>query len=424
SVTTDFENEDIVSTSNKLATLSGGNYDPDIGDSIRLHRKDDTGRESHKVKIVQEIDGQRWIDIPEGFSTGDPVYLLQTKSMSKRYKRVLPDNLSVFRRQPGAQELPILDLTPVEKDELSYFPEGMYVQVSTVRDMFAVQSESPIRVILELNSETKSELLNKKTVLPFSKKQLIISLDPFLPNSIEEDLALTVDLLVEDGFKTWIVNNPGHIAMLKNKKVNVIAGPYLYTFNRWAVSWLENQDIGAFVMPFENSRRNLEATFDSSVRSRVLVPVFAYPALFRMRFKLPESYDFTFFSDKEGMTFKALSTPDGSFVMPDNPFSIVDKVQFLKSSGFKRYLIDLSKNHVQKKQFKQIVSALVKGQVLPETNRFNWKDGFYSPEKMEEYRAANERAKLNGNSRKKDSKKSYRSNENIKTAGKNRKPRR
>ncbi len=374
-----------------MATLVGGTYDPDAGDSIRLHKKDDTGRESHKVKIVEEHDGRRWIDIPSAFTAGDSVYLLQTKSMSKRYKHVLPDNLKPYRRQPGAQELPILDLTPIAKNELTYFPAGVYVQVSTVSDMFTVQSESPVRVILELNSETKYDLLEKKVVLPFPKKQVIISLDPFCPGAIEDDLDATVDLLVEQGFKTWVVNNPAHIVMLKSKGANIIAGPYLYTFNRWAVSWLENQNIGAFVMPYENSRRNLESTFEVSVRSRVLVPVFAYPALFRMRFQLPKSYDFTFFNDKEGMTFKALSTVDGSFVMPDNPFSIVDKIHFLKSAGFSRYLIDLSKTHVQKKTYKQIVSAMINGQVLPDTSRFNWKDGFYSPEKMEEYRSANER---------------------------------
>lgn len=375
-----------------MATLKGGSYDPDSGDSIRLHRKDDTGRSSHKVKIVEREGSQQWIDIPEGFTTGDSVYLLQTKSMSKRYKHVLPDNLSPFRRQPGNQELPILDLTPVARGELSYFPEGLYVQVSTVRDLFAIQGESPVRVILELNSETRRDLLEKKVVLPFSKKQVFISLDPFCAASQEEDLQLTLDTLVEMGYKGWIVNNLAHISMLKGKGANLVAGPYLYTFNRWAASWLENQNIGAFVSPLENSRKNLEATFESHLRSRVLITIFAYPALFRMRFKLPDSYDFTFFSDKEGMTFKALSTPDGSFVMPENPFSIVDKVQLLKSAGFNRYLIDMSKTHVQKKHFKQIVAAMVKKQVLPETSNFNWKDGFYSQEKLDEYKAATLRA--------------------------------
>jgi putative protease len=35
---------------------------------------------------------------------------------------------------------------------------------------------------------------------------------------------------------------------------------------------------------------------------------------------------------------------------------------------------------------------MAKGQPLPDISRFNWKDGFYSPQKMEEYKAANERA--------------------------------
>ena len=74
-----------------------------------------------------------------------------------------------------------------------------------------------------------------------------------------------------------------------------------------------------------------------------VVPIFAYPALFRMRFKLPASYDFTFFSDKEGGVFKALSTEDGSFVTPEKPFSILDKSTFLKNAGFTHFLIDFSK---------------------------------------------------------------------------------
>ena len=35
--------------------------------------------------------------------------------------------------------------------------------------------------------------------------------------------------------------------------------------------------------------------------------------------------------------------------------------------------------------------ALFRGEVLPDSDRFNWKDGFYSPEKIEAYKAAAER---------------------------------
>lgn len=376
----------------QMAYLKGGSYDPDPGDSIRLHKKDDTGRESHKIRSVEIADDEkRWIDIPSGFSVGDSVYLLQIKSSSKRYAHILPNDIGKYRKQPKDEILPILDVTPVKEKELSYFPEGIYVQISTIADMFAIQGLNPIRVIIEYNSETSYDLLHHKTVLPFSKKQIYISLDPFCSAAQEDSLKAELDILIADGFSNFVVNNIAHIQMLKGSKVNVIAGPYLYTFNRWAVSWLENQNIGAFIMPYENSRRNLEATYDQNVRARVLVPIFAYPALFRMRFKLPSDYDFTYFEDKEESVFKVNSTNDGSFVMSEEPFSITDKVNFITESGFKRLLIDFSKTKVTRNQIKAISSSMIKGQPLSEVSRFNWKDGFYSPQQIEEYKAANQR---------------------------------
>lgn len=384
---------DPASTRIVLANLTGGSYDPDPGDSIRLHTKTDTGRASHKVRSVEiDDDGKRWIDIPAGFKPGDSVYLLQIKSMSKRYPRVLPGDLSRFRRQPLDEELPILDLTPVENKELAYFPEGIYVQVSTIPDVFQAQALHPVRLILEYTNDTKDDLLKSKTVLPISKKATFISLDPYCPAAIEEQLENELNQLIELGYNNFVVNNIAHIQMLKGKKVKMVAGPYLYTFNRWAVSWFENQNIGAFVMPYENSRRNLEATFDENVRDRVLVPVFAYPSLFRMRFQLPEEYGFTFFSDKEGTEFKVASSKDGSFVLPELPFSLLDKTEFLSQAGFKRMLIDFSKISITKGQLKNIMNSLYKKQILPEVSRFNWKDGFYNPQQIEEYKASNERA--------------------------------
>ena len=97
-----------------------------------------------------------------------------------------------------------------------------------------------------------------------------------------------------------------------------------------------------------------------------------------MRFKLPEAYDFSWFADKEGMMFRALSTPDGSFVMPEQPFSIIDRMHHLRKLGFSRFLIDMSKTAVRRADIKVLMRALYKGEALSDTSRFNWKDGFYS----------------------------------------------
>ena len=74
--------------------------------------------------------------------------------------------------------------------------------------MYAVQSEQPIRVILELNSETKTALIEKRENLPLSKKQIFISLDPYCPQAQEADLQDTLTYLIADGFKNFVVNNP------------------------------------------------------------------------------------------------------------------------------------------------------------------------------------------------------------------------
>ena len=150
----------------QLALLKGGSYNPDPGDSIRIHKRNDAGRESHKVRYTEfDSQGRLWIDVPQGFGEGDEVYLLQTKSMSKRYPRVLPNDLAPFNHQPRDELLPVMDLTPVQKRELEYFPEGLYVQVSSVPDVFSAQALNPVRLILELNSESLYDLLKKKTVL-------------------------------------------------------------------------------------------------------------------------------------------------------------------------------------------------------------------------------------------------------------------
>ncbi|MGL4981978.1 MAG: peptidase U32 family protein, partial [Treponemataceae bacterium] len=192
----------------KYALLQDGNYTPDVGDSIRLHKKDDSGRESHKVRSILTDAKHQWIDIPPHFSQGDSVYLLQTKTMSKRYPRVLPKDLRDYRNQPRDEQLPLMELTSTEKKGLDFLPEGIYVQVSTVKDLYAVQSENPVRVILELTAESKKALLEKTEVVPFSKKQIFISLDPFCPQDLEDELESLIEFLVADGFKQWVVNNP------------------------------------------------------------------------------------------------------------------------------------------------------------------------------------------------------------------------
>lgn len=403
--------------------LKGGSYTPDFGDSIRLHTKDDRGRESWKIQDIkiEKSSSQKagsaekvWVQVPADFGIGDSVYLLQTKSMSKRYTPVLPKTLSSFRKRPEDDKLPELKLYPegnpagninenvkagaknkqddkrakkiLSKSNIDIFPDGFYVQVSSVNSLHTILSDKPVRVIINLNEDTREALAGtgkSGKALPFSKREIFISLDPFIGQAESDELELYLMSLIEKGYTQFVVNNPAHITMLKNKNLNLVAGPYLYGFNRWAVKWLQENNILKFISPIENSQKNLEEVYAPGMRKQVLIPVFAYPALFRMRFTLPKTYDFLYFSDKQGEAFKTFSTPSASFVLPEKPFSITDRIGALEKKGFDKFLLDFSHTEIERSEYRHIVNSCRKGIFLEDTSRFNWKEGFYDPVKIE-----------------------------------------
>ena len=136
--------------------------------------------------------------------------------------------------------------------------------------------------------------------------------------------------------------------------------------------------VAAFVTPLENNRQNLERTVSPGRRSLAMITLFARPALFRIRASLKRQYNFGVFEDGRGEQFRLLSEDGGSRVIPEKPFSIVDKRPFLEEAGFRRFIIDLSGAPVKKKDYKVLMAALDNAMTLPNITRFNWKDGFYS----------------------------------------------
>ncbi|MDR1178791.1 MAG: U32 family peptidase [Spirochaetaceae bacterium] len=354
----------------------------EAGDTIRLHRADDSGRASHRVSYSGEDEsGGYWVSVPEGFGAGDSVYLIQIKAGSRRYAQVLPRDLAPFRRQPGRDRAPPCDIRPVGRK--GPFPEGLYTAVDAVEDLFVLQSRRPVRAVLDYNQKTVSALLKKAGPstggpLPFNPGEIIIDLDPYFPQGMDGDYARNLPLLVEAGYRSFIVNNPGHPAFFKGLDVTLIAGPYLYTFNRWAERFLSGLGFDYFVSPLENNRQNLEKTVAANRRHLLFVPVFAYPALFRIRSDLGSFYTFHNFEDNKGDGFELVNRREGSIVVPEQPFSLVDKVPFLAASGFKRFILDFRGRHLRKKDYKEIMDALMNQRPLPNASRFNWKDGFYS----------------------------------------------
>jgi len=370
-------------------------------DSVRVHHSDDSGRISQKLTFAEKSGAGYWISSPEG-KLGDHVYLIQTKEMRKRYAPVITHTPS--GKGPGREKAPFPKITLVKKEKPSgnhkkedIFPEGLYVTVSRPDDLYILQSSRPERVILPLSRKNARLLLAEKKPLPFKPQEIILSLDPWFPQTAaklpaqniaayeNEAVSDEIKKLSEKGYNQYILNNPGHFSMFRElEKARLIAGPWLYMFNSWSLSFAASLGAEGFVSPLENNRQNLERTIgnENKLRKKFFLTVFAWPALFNIRADLTPILGFNSFADNTDEIFTLDAGNEGSRVYPKKYFSIIDKIPFLKEAGFGRFIIDLSGPVLKKSNYKDLMRAVNENaggnlQPLPQSSRFNWKDGFY-----------------------------------------------
>ena len=384
-------------------------------DSVRIHLSGDKGRVSHKLTFAK-TDGRGgcWISIPESSgSQGDSVYLIQTKAMSKRYAPVITGNFT--SKGPGRDKAPVVQIQIVKQKDgkkKEPFPEGLYIAVSRPEDLYIIQSCRPQKAVLSLSSKNAKYLLkgngNTAGILPFKPSEIILRLDPWFPQEIadgrneaggRQTMAKIIEQLIEKGYLHYMINNLGHFSLFKGirstdyGRVKLIAGPWLYMFNSWSLSFISSLGVDSFVSPLENNRQNFERTCirsrgsenrggrkrqgPSALQSKFFITVFSYPPLFNIKADIGSVPGLNTFADNMKETFTLDAGEEGSRVYPNKHFSIIDKIPFLKEAGFRRFIIDLCGAPVKKANYRDLMQSVNENAPLPHSSRFNWKDGFY-----------------------------------------------
>jgi len=346
--------------------------------------------------------------------------ILRGDSKYKRYTHIIEKTPG--GKGPGRDKSPPLPKLPetAASGKQPTFPEGLYVAVSHPEDLYIVQSSRPQRVILVLSRKNAKYLLAEgKPPLPFKPAEIILSLDPWFPQEDagyetgnEVSRTKEIEQLIEKGYLQYMLNNPGHFSLFKtHDKVKLIAGPWLYMFNSWALSFCASLGFDGFVSPLENNRQNLERTcilqrsFQRSeasgrkkrnsinaLHSRFFVTVFSWPPLFTIKpdpglnvnllsdnLLSDNLLSDNLLSDNRGETFSIITDTEGTCVYPKKYFSIIDKIPFLKESGYRRFIIDLCGTVIKKTDYRDLMRAVKENvRPLPNSSRFNWKDGFYN----------------------------------------------
>jgi len=352
-------------------------------DSVRIHRKDDSGRITTKILAIRyEVNGMLLL-LDGDWRQNDELYLIQTASMTRSHKPVLPKNLNRFHKFPSNHTAPRPAISRLDgrKLEISFEP-GNYILVGKVAHLHAALTFRPKKAMILFNKLNAETMRLEEKSLPFKRDRLILWLDPYLAESDSTWLSAELDYWLEKGVSLVILNNQAHFSMLRGKKVISIAGPWLYTFNKWALAYYIEQGVQAFIPPYEISRQDLYRLTEYLPAQFFAPIVFAYPDLFRIRADLSRKYDNAKFMDREDNSFRLIGKRDYSVVVPDRPFSLTDLVPNLKKQGFRRFIVDLSNAEPSKGLYRDIARAMEQGSPLPNTTRFNWKDGFWSEERM------------------------------------------
>lgn len=347
------------------------------GDSLRIHKHDDSGRVTAKVRGVKTLPEGFFVRADAEYGPQDEVYLVQTRSLARRYKPVLPPNLSRYHAFPSWDAAPIPAVPEQAKTRTPAWPDGTYAMVSRVQDLHVLQADRPRKAIIRLTRKNAELMRRHEKELPFKGDELAIWLEPFFPQADAVWLADEIDYWAGKGQRHFIANNLGHLGILRGKNLPVAAGPWLYTFNAWAAAFLLDNGASSVVPPLEISKQDW-AKVAETVQPSVFFPtVFAYPPLFTIRADLGQTHGFHFFRDRDGDDYELVTDQSGSTVIPVKPFSLVDRMPYFRKEGVGRFILDFSFIDLKKQVYKRVMAAARDGLVLPETSRFNWKDGFW-----------------------------------------------
>lgn len=347
------------------------------GDSLRFQSNDDKARTVCKVLKIND-NKSIFVKFNDTFSPdkGNEIFITSKADFSGRYHRIIPSNLEKYKKHPA-----ITMLKPLEKRVIrmrSKLPDGIYVKVNKTNDLHVIQSERPVKVIFHLNSFNIDELFSNLPKTQFNSKDVIIYLEPYFDMNAQEFLKSNIAKLINKGFETFIFNNIGQLNILKKHDIDLITGPFVYTFNTYSVDFMNDFNIKTIASPIEINKRNAYLLKESAKSADFMITVFAFPELFQIIPSLETVREQKIIVDSQNdYSFFINSARDKISVLPEIPFSITDKIDDLKGKGFKKFIVDLAYSKVTKSVYKKIIKAVNNSEHMERTSRFNWKDGFY-----------------------------------------------
>jgi putative protease len=344
------------------------------GDFIRFQGEDDTDAHVVSIKHVEEIsedqaaavllsDNDKIVMIPPvsfPVSSGSLVYKInQTAGKQWQLKPV-----TTHLPKPDTNRVHQIAADIGNKLKPAILPSrvSLFFRISDPAWLPIIATAAPKAVLYPVYSD-----LNHKT-----KLRLIPELPYFTPEAELITLSRRLKSLIEGGCHSFAISRLSQRNLFKDtKSIQLFSNEQVYALNDAAVLYLQSQAIKNWILPLENDFPNLV----SSKNRDGIVPLYFYPNLFFSRQPANVYDDHSLIHGKDRL--KYVQDKGMVKVVPSKPICNFSFYTRLWSKGYSRFLIDLSYDDPDQGFMDNLLSHLDESKNLPDTTRFNMKQGLW-----------------------------------------------
>lgn len=327
------------------------NIDSDNQDVIKINSLKEIGE---FVKIESEIP----------VKVGSKVFLASQniKAFPNRYPNVEPLKVPPLPIEKSKRILQSLIPWQEKLQETEF-----WVRISKSAWLDNIYIKDYQKVILDFDKKEIAEFTIKIGTLKAFAQRFWIELPAFISETDLDFWATQCRRLSKVGIGGFVVNSITQTKLLpENASFGI--NEYGNVFNDATIAFYMRQHAKFWIYPLENDSQNFS---DSKDRNGV-INMFYYPKLFYSRAPIKLKNNEIFSEENGEDNYKKKSKDGITIVIPEKPVCLFPFQQRLEKDGFKRFLIDLSEEDIDKFRAKSLLQNLKSGKMEQNTSTFNF----------------------------------------------------
>lgn len=347
-----------------------------IGDRIRPEASKAKEQEAFTVSALFDSRGnpidsaepgrQVLLTCPKEVSPASRLFKIGSKSepasaVWKRIRHEVPAGSRFKMRFPGTRK--VYDDLEAERGGEPKDRETLILKLGSANDVVKGLQSQAAMVFLTA-TRANLERIARQRFSAVQMKKLGLSLPPLI--SEDKDLEYykaAVAWFLNKGFGVWEVNNWGHFDLLqKGKDLRLVAGARLNLRNDAALAQSSALGCGRMVLSLEITQDELKMIGAGPFGLKTIVTLYCRPPLFISRL-LPDLAEEKPFFTARNDAYYLRKQAGNVFIYADRPVNWFDQLPFLRSQGFRNFLIDVSEAPVGKRQ--ETLETILSGFAVP-----------------------------------------------------------